>query len=123
MLVRLGLQKILRPHHQVGLQWTKSPPINAQLRQQSPYPIPTHSPTNMTGPTISPGQAHVWGKEAIFTGRRQFPRPRLGRKEIHPRGMQSITVPCTSGQRRTAPSAKLTCLPRGKPNREIDGAM
>jgi hypothetical protein len=51
MLVRLGWQKILWPHHQVGLQWTKSPPIDAQLRQQSPRPIPTYSPMKTAGPT------------------------------------------------------------------------
>ncbi len=86
---------ILWPHHQVGLQWTKGPPINAQLRQQSPHPIPAHSPAKAAGPTISLCQAHIWGKEAIFT-RRQFPRPQQGRTKIHPRGMRSISVPCTS---------------------------
>jgi hypothetical protein len=79
MLVRLGWQKILWPHHQVGLQRTKSPPINAQQCQQSTHPIPTHSPMKTSGPTISPCQAYVWGKEVIFTDRRQFPRPQQGR--------------------------------------------
>jgi hypothetical protein len=123
MLVQLGRQTILWPHHQVGLQQIKSSPIDAQLRQQSPCLIPAHSPTQTAGPTISPCQAHIWGKEAILTGRRQFPRLRQGRKEIHPRGMQSISIPSMSSQQRTAPSAKLTCLPRGKPNRENDGAI
>jgi hypothetical protein len=44
MLVRLGWQTIMWLHHQVGLQWTKGPPINAQLCQQSPCLVPTHSP-------------------------------------------------------------------------------
>jgi hypothetical protein len=36
MLVQLERRTILWPHHQVGLQWTKSPPVDAQLCQQSP---------------------------------------------------------------------------------------
>ncbi len=86
----------------------------------SPCPISTHPPTKTTGPTISPCHACVWGKEAIFTGKRQLSRPQQGQKEIHPRSMQCISVPCTSSQRRTALSTKLTCLPNGEPNREND---
>ncbi len=121
--LQLGQWIILWPHHQVGLQWTKGPPTNAQLRQQSPCPVSAHSFTKTAGQTISPCQAHIWGKEAIFTSRRCFPHPWQGWKEIHPRGMRIISVPCTRGWQRTAPSTKLTCLPKSKPNRENNGAM
>jgi hypothetical protein len=47
----------------VGLQWTKSPSINAQLRQQSPCPVSAPFSTKMAGSTISPCQAHIWGKK------------------------------------------------------------
>jgi hypothetical protein len=37
----------------------------------------------MAGPTISPCQAHIWGKEAILTGRRQSPTlDKAGKKFI-----------------------------------------
>jgi hypothetical protein len=45
MLVQLGEQTKLWPHHQVGLQWITGPPIDAQLHQQSLCPVPAHSPT------------------------------------------------------------------------------
>ncbi len=98
MLVRLGWWTILWPHHQVGLQRVKGPPIDAQLHQQSPCLVPAHSPTKMVGRTISPCQAHIWGKEAIFTSRRRFPCPQQGWKEIHLRSMQSF---CTLHERLT----------------------
>ncbi len=82
MLVQLGRQMILWPHHQVGLQWTKSPPIDAQLRQQYPCLVSAHSPMKMEGSTISPCWAHIWGKEAIFTSRRRFPNLNKAGKKI-----------------------------------------
>jgi hypothetical protein len=47
----------------VGLQQTKNRSINAQLRQQSPCPFPAPSSTKTAGSTISPWQAHKWGKK------------------------------------------------------------
>jgi hypothetical protein len=69
----IGTMKDIVASLSSGTTMDKSPPIDAQLRQQSPYPFPTHSPTKTEEPTISPCQAHIWGKEAIFTDRRQFP--------------------------------------------------
>jgi hypothetical protein len=45
---------MLWTHHQVELQWTKSPPINAQLREQSLCPFLAPAPTKATGSTIPP---------------------------------------------------------------------
>ncbi len=72
---------------------------------------------------MSPCQAHIWGKKAIFTSRRQFPCPCQGWKEIHSGGMQSISLPCACSQQKTTPSDQLTCLSTGEPNRESNGAM
>jgi hypothetical protein len=39
VFIQLERLTILWTHHQVGLQWTKSPPINAQLLEQSSCPF------------------------------------------------------------------------------------
>jgi hypothetical protein len=70
MLMPLGRGAILRSHHQMGLCRTKSPPLHAGVRPQSPHPLPTTPPGKATGPAISPRQAKLRSKETIFTRRR-----------------------------------------------------
>ncbi len=42
--MRLGRGAILRSYHQMGLCRTKSPPLHAGVRPQSPHPLPTPPP-------------------------------------------------------------------------------
>ena len=66
MLLQLGGGAILRTYHQMGLCWTKSPPLHAGVRpqRQSPHPIPPPPPqqSNRINPS-TPMSNQIMGRK------------------------------------------------------------
>ncbi len=121
--MRLERGALLRTHHQMGLRRTKSPPLHAGVRPQSPHPFPTLPPGKVTGPALSPRQTKLWSQKAIRTRGGQITSPQQGRGGKYPRGVWRVPVPSKGSRWGITPCTQLSRIPTSKPNRANNGAM
>ena len=92
MFMQLERRTLLWTYHKLGLQGTRSPPLNAWLQDQGINPVQTPNSKQTARSTVPPHQAQLWIQDATHGGGGHIPTPRQGGQEIHSRSMWIIPV-------------------------------